>query len=58
LSRDQGCRDEAFAADRPEAAGDALLKLKRSVSHDGLVSIGGNYYSVPDAAHCRGAAIA
>ncbi|MCA1386367.1 MULTISPECIES: IS21 family transposase [unclassified Bradyrhizobium] len=45
---------EAFAAERPELqalpAGpfDALLKLERRVSHDGLVSIGGNYYSVPD----------
>jgi hypothetical protein len=27
---------------------DTLLKLERRVSHDGLVSIGGNYYSVPD----------
>jgi hypothetical protein len=27
---------------------DALLKLERRVSHDGLVSIGSNYYSVPD----------
>jgi hypothetical protein len=27
---------------------DELLKLERRVSHDGLVSIGGNYYSVPD----------
>ena len=27
---------------------DALLKLERRVSRDGLVSIGGNYYSVPD----------
>src|SRR5512133_1378725 len=45
---------EAFAAERPElqalpaAPFDALLKLERRVSHDGLVSIGGNYYSVPD----------
>ena len=45
---------EAFAAERSELqtlpAGpfDALLKLERRVSHDGLVSIGGNYYSVPD----------
>jgi hypothetical protein len=45
---------EAFVAERPELqslpAGpfDALLKLERRVSHDGLVSIGGNYYSVPD----------
>ena len=45
---------EAFAAERlelqalPATAFDALLKLERRVSHDGLVSIGGNYYSVPD----------
>jgi transposase len=45
---------EAFAAERtelqasPSTPFDALLKLERRVSHDGLVSIGGNYYSVPD----------
>lgn len=45
---------EAFAAEQPELQKlptfpfDALLKLERRVSHDGLVSIGGNYYSVPD----------
>jgi transposase len=45
---------EAFAAERPDlqclptTPFDALLKLERRVSHDGLVSIGGNYYSVPD----------
>jgi hypothetical protein len=45
---------EAFAAEQPElqplpaTAFDALLKLERRVSHDGFVSIGGNYYSVPD----------
>ena len=45
---------EAFAAERnelkplPQTPFDALLKLERRVSHDGLVSIGGNYYSVPD----------
>lgn len=45
---------EAFAAERLDLQGlpptpfDALLKLERRVSHDGLVSIGGNYYSVPD----------
>ena len=45
---------EAFAAEKPELQAlpatpfDALLKLERRVSHDGLVSIGGNYYSVPD----------
>jgi transposase len=45
---------EAFAAEQldlqslPATPFDALLKLERRVSHDGLVSIGGNYYSVPD----------
>ncbi len=45
---------EAFAAEQPELqllqAGrfDAVLKLERRVSHDGMVSVGGNYYSVPD----------
>jgi len=45
---------EAFAAEKadlqvlPATPFDALLKLERRVSHDGLVSIGGNYYSVPD----------
>jgi transposase len=44
----------AFAAEKadlqvlPATPFDALLKLERRVSHDGLVSIGGNYYSVPD----------
>jgi Mu transposase, C-terminal domain len=45
---------EAFAAEQldlqrqPATPFDALLKLERRVSHEGLVSIGGNYYSVPD----------
>jgi transposase len=45
---------EAFAAEQgelqtlPEQRFDAVLKLERRVSHDGLVSVGGNYYSVPD----------
>ncbi len=45
---------EAFAAEQnelqtlPEHPYGAVLKLERRVSHDGLVSIGGNYYSVPD----------
>jgi transposase len=45
---------DAFAAEQsdlqklPTFPFDALLKLERRVSHDGLVSIGGNYYSVPD----------
>jgi Integrase core domain len=45
---------EAFAAEQAELQSlpavpfDELLRLERRVSHDGLVSIGGNYYSVPD----------
>jgi transposase len=45
---------EAFANEQPElqplpaAPFDAVLTLERRVSHDGLVSVGGNYYSVPD----------
>ncbi len=45
---------EAFAAEQtelqalPSTPFDAVLKLERRVSHDGLISIGGNYYSVPD----------
>lgn len=45
---------EAFAAEGPDLQPlpatifDTLLKLERRVSHEGLVSIGGNYYSVPD----------
>jgi transposase len=45
---------EAFAAEKAELQSlpavpfDELLRLERRVSHDGLVSIGGNYYSVPD----------
>jgi transposase len=45
---------EAFATEQgelqalPATPFDALLKLERRVSNDGLVSIGGNYYSVPD----------
>jgi len=32
----------------PAGRFDAVLKLERRVSHDGMVSVGGNYYSVPD----------
>lgn len=45
---------EAFAAEQldlqslPAEPYDAVLKLERRVSHDGMVSVGGNYYSVPD----------
>ena len=30
-----------------------MLKLERRVSHDGMVSVGGNLYSVPDASPGR-----
>jgi transposase len=45
---------EAFAEEQvelqrlPEHRFAAVLKLDRWVSHDGLVAVGGNYYSVPD----------
>jgi transposase len=45
---------EAFAQEQeelqrlPEHRFNAVLKLERRVSHDGLVAVGGNYYSVPD----------
>jgi hypothetical protein len=45
---------EAFAAEQldlqslPAQPYDAVLKLECRVSHDGMVSVGGNYYSVPD----------
>ena len=45
---------EAFAEELeelqrlPEHRFNAVLKLERRVSHDGLVAVGGNYYSVPD----------
>lgn len=45
---------EAFAAEQPELQAlpdhrfDAAVKLERRVSHDGMVCVGGNYYSVPD----------
>lgn len=45
---------EAFAEEQgelqhlPEHRFDAVLRLERRVSNDGLVAVGGNYYSVPD----------
>ena len=50
---------EAFAEERPALkplpAGPyrAVLKLERRVSHEGMVSVGGNLYSVPDATRRR-----
>src|SRR5690606_204405 len=40
-------RREPGVAGLPPFRFDALLKLERRVSHNGLVSIGGNYCSVP-----------
>ena len=51
--------NEAFAAERPHlgalplASFRSVLKLQRRVSHEGMVSIGGNLYSVPDATRKR-----
>lgn len=45
---------EAFAEERPQLLPlpktpfNAVLSLQRRVSHDGMVSVNGNFYSVPD----------
>jgi transposase len=50
---------EAFAEERPQLQPlpslpfDAVLKLERRVSHEGFVSVGGNFYSVPDTTRRR-----
>lgn len=51
--------NEAFAEEKPALQGlplvpfSAVLKLERRVSHEGMVSVGGNLYSVPDATRKR-----
>jgi transposase len=51
--------DEAFAEERPSLtplpaiAYNAVLTVERRVSKDGMVSVGGNFYSVPDTARRR-----
>src|SRR5258705_6796277 len=51
--------NEAFAAEQPQlgalplASFRSVLKLERRVSHEGMVSVGGNFYSVPDATRKR-----
>jgi transposase len=51
--------NEAFAEEQtalrqlPLVPYRAVLKLERRVSHDGMVSVGGNAYSVPDTARRR-----
>lgn len=50
---------EAFAEEKPHlkalplAPFRTVLKLERRVSHEGMVSVGGNLYSVPDATRKR-----
>jgi len=50
---------EAFAEEKPYlkplplAPFRAVLRLERRISHEGMVSIGGNFYSVPDATRRR-----
>jgi len=45
---------EAFAEEQPQLQPlplvpfRSVLRLERRVSHEGMVSVGGNYYSVPD----------
>ncbi|MDB5582077.1 MAG: integrase core domain protein [Bradyrhizobium sp.] len=51
--------NEAFAEEKPTLQllplipFGAVLKLERRISHEGMVSVGGNYYSVPDATRRR-----
>lgn len=51
--------NEAFAEERPTLQPlplipfGAVLKLERRISHEGMVSVGGNYYSVPDVTRRR-----
>jgi hypothetical protein len=51
--------NEAFAEENPHLKMlpllpfRSLLKLERRVSHEGMVSVGGNLYSVPDATRKR-----
>ena len=50
---------EAFAEEKsklqelPSLPFGSVLKLERRVSHEGMVSVGGNLYSVPDATRKR-----
>jgi len=37
----------------PAGRFDAVLRIERRVSHEGCVSVGGNYYSVPDGTRRR-----
>ena len=37
----------------PAGRFDAVLRIERRVSHEGMVSVGGNLYSVPDGTRKR-----
>lgn len=51
--------NEAFAEERaslqalPSAPYRAVLRLERRASHEGMVSVGGNFYGVPDTTRRR-----
>ncbi len=51
--------NEAFAEEKPSSEPlplvpfRAVLRLERRISHEGMVSVGGNLYSVPDATRER-----
>jgi len=51
--------DDAFAEERPFLQSlpmlpyNAVLTVERRVSKDGMISVGGNFYSVPDTARRR-----
>ena len=45
--------ERASLAPLPVGAFNATLKLQRRVSHEGMVSVGGNLYSVPDGTRSR-----
>jgi transposase len=51
--------EEAFAAEKPSLIAlpaipySAVLTIERRVSHEGMVSVAGNYYSVPDTTRKR-----
>ena len=51
--------NEAFSEEKPSlkplplASFRAVLRLERRISHEGMVSVGGNFYSVPDATRRR-----
>jgi hypothetical protein len=59
LATTQRVVNESFADEKPHlkmlplAPFRSVLKLERRVSHEGMVSVGGNLYSVPDATRKR-----